>query len=234
MEAVARVRDLEPVLADPSLAADLRRCAPALRFAFLALREMSRTAQDDVALEEARADAAAHLLAAEPALAEIVTPRCQALWPQFAAASWFASAASVPQGDRIEDDRRRAIQLQVWWFTGKGALAERHANGRRYLTVTDAAGFRKAAAELIALIDEIGRLGDSARAADLLERHASHVDTQWRDEALERLRAAGVPRRVAAISPLIRGIVADGKVADAEAVPVDDLDAEVLRSWANL
>lgn len=233
-EAVAHLRDPEPVLADPSVATDLRRCAPALRFAFLALREMSRVPQADVALEEARADAGAHLLAADPALAEFVTGRCQALWPQFAAASWFAAAASVPQGDRVEDDRLRAIQLQIWWFTGKGALAERHASGRRYLTVTDAAKFHKAAEELIALIDEIGRLGDSARAADLLERHGSQVDVQWRDEAADRLRAAGVPRRVAAVPPQIRGIVTDGKVTDAEAVPVDDIDSEVLRSWANL
>ncbi|MCA1825915.1 MAG: hypothetical protein LC689_03115 [Myxococcales bacterium] len=233
-EAVGRVRDAEPVLADPAVAADLRRCGPALRFAVLALREMSRTPQDEVALEEARAEASAHALSADPALAQIVTPRCQALWPQFAAASWFASQASVPQGDRVEDDRQRAIQLQIWWFTGKGALAERHVNGRRSLAATDAGRFRKAAAELVALVDEIARLGDTARAADLLERHASHIDRQWRDEAVDRLRAAGVPRRVAVIPPEIRGVVTDGKVTDAEAVPVDDLDTEILRSWAGL
>ena len=235
-EAVGRLRTTEvlALFADPAVAADLRRCAPALRFSFLALREMSRGPQDAVALEETRADVSAHVLAADPALTDILTRRCQQLWPQFAAASWLASVAAVPEGDRVEDERQRAIQLQIWWFTGKGALAERHAKGRRYLAVPDAARFHQAASELLVLVDEIGRLGDTARAADLLERHASRVDTQWRNEVIDRLRAAGLPRRVAVIPPQIRGVVAEGKVVDAEAIPVDDLDAEILRTWASL
>src|SRR5262249_42626467 len=72
-EAVGRVRDAEWVLADPSVAADLRKCAPALRFVFLALREISRAPQEAVALEEARADLGAHLLAGDPALAGVLT-----------------------------------------------------------------------------------------------------------------------------------------------------------------
>src|SRR5207237_3276136 len=83
-EAVGRLRTTEvlALLADPALAAGLRRCAPALRFAFLALREMSRGPQDEVALEETRADVSAHVLAADPALTGFLTARCQQLWPQ--------------------------------------------------------------------------------------------------------------------------------------------------------
>ncbi|MGZ6144350.1 MAG: dipeptidyl-peptidase 3 family protein, partial [Myxococcales bacterium] len=234
-EAVAQLHGAKvlPLLAEPGSAADLRDCAPQLQLAFLALRELAgRVPQDEPALEEARADVAAHLLAAEPVpgLAE----RCRRVWPQFAATVWLASAASVPEGDRVEDDRQRAIELQIWWFTGKGALAERRANGRRYLAVPDAGQFRKAAAELLALLDEIARLGDSGRAADLLERHASHLDPQWRDEVLARLRAAGLPRRIAVLPPQLRAVVSEGRIADAEAVPIDDLDAEILRSWQSL
>ena len=221
------------LLAEPSAAAGLRDCTPRLDVAFLALREMAgRAPQDEPALEEARADVAAHLLAADPVPG--LSERCRRLWPQFAATSWLASAANVPEGDRVEDDRQRAIQLQIWWFTGKGALAERRANGRRFLAVPDPAQFRKAAAELLGLLDEIARLGDSGRAADLLERHASQVNPEWRDEVLARLRAAGLPRRIAVLPPRIRAVAGEGRIADAEAVPIDDLDAEILRDWTTL
>ena len=235
-------------LADPALEPQLSRCLPRLRFAFLALREVvgrspGRARRGDteallpVAVEEARADLAAHWLSADPLLEKLglLSRACQKLWPQFAAALWFSSAANVPQGqDRIEDDHQRALQLQIWWFTGKGALVEQHLDGKRFLSVPDPARFHAAAGELYSLLREIAALGDGARLADLLERHASRVDTRWRDETQERLRAAGIPRRIAVLPPRIDGFFADGKLTDAQAVAIDDLDAEVLRDWQRL
>lgn len=233
-QAAAQAHDARALalLTDPAIAGELSACAPQLAEAFVALREMGRIAQDEPALEEARADAAADLLAADPVPG--LDNRCRRLWPQFAAASWLESLASVPDGEQVEDDRARAIQLELWWFTGKGALAERRAGGRRWLAVPDDALFLRAARELLTLLDEIARLGDSARAADLLEHHASRLDPQWRDDVLARFRAAGLPRRIAVIPPLIRAVVVDGRITDAEAVPVTDLDAEILRSWSSL
>jgi hypothetical protein len=237
-------------LADPSIAPQLERCLPQLRFAFLSLREISgrpagRAPPGDPAgaleggfgaFEEARSDLAAHVLSADPLLPRIglLTTSCQKLWPQFAAASWLLNAAGVPQGDRIDDDRLRAVQLEIWWFIGKGALLERHDGARRFLSAPDPARFHSAAAELLALLREIETLGDGARLNDLLDRHASHIDVKWRDDVLERLRAAGIPRRVAVIPPQLRAVVTNGKVVDAEATQVEDLDAQVLRDWKNL
>ena len=245
-EAAARLRT-DPALrtlADPGIAQQLAPCLPSLRFTFLSVREiLGRVAADAArldggagALEEAHADLAAHLLSADPLLVQLgfLTRSCQSLWPQFAAAQWLASAAALPQGERIEDDRQRAQQLQIWWFTGKGALVERHAGGRRHLAVPDAARFHAAAAELLALLEEIAAPGDGARLTDLLERHASRVDPQWRDEVIERLRAAGVPRRIAVIPPRLDGVFTDGRLTDATATAVTDLDAQILQDWQNL
>ena len=245
-EAAARLRtDAElRTLADPEVAPRLAPCLPSLRLTLLAVRELVGRTPADAArleggagvLEEAHAELAAHFLSADPLLVQLgfLTASCQSLWPQFAAAQWLAAAAFVPQGERIENDRQRALQLQIWWFTGKGALVERHAGGRRHLNVPDAARFHAAAGELLALLEEIAALGDGARLADLLDRHASRVDTQWRDEVVDRLRAAGIPRRIAVIPPRLDGTFEGGKLTDATATPVTDLDEEVMRDWQRL
>ena len=245
-DAVARLRTDAALrtLADPEVAPRLAPCLPSLRLTYLALRELVGRLPADAAqleggadaLEEAHADLAAHFLSTDPLLVQLgfLTASCQSLWPQFAAAQWLAAAADLPQGERIEDDRQRALQLQIWWFTGKGALVERHVGGRRHLAVPDAARFHAAASGLLAVLQEIAALGDGARLADLLERHASRVDTQWRDEVLDHLRAAGIPRRIAVIPPRLDGTFTDGRLTDATASPVADLDAEIVRDWQGL
>ena len=228
MEAQAQVRAdaVVTALAEPDLAADLIRCGPALRFAQLALRELSRAPDELPALEEALASASA---VAHGAPAEMVPDsRCQELWPQSIATGWLEAAAD---GERIEDDRHRVAQLELWWFTGKGAVTERHAGGRRYLSVPDRGLFRSTAQELLALLQQIHSSADAARWRELLDRHASRTDPRWREEAAARLR--GIPRRVAVLPPRLEAVLdAGGKVIDAQAVPVQDLDEQILRDWS--
>jgi hypothetical protein len=233
LEAAAEVRAEATIgaIAEEALVRDLIRCAPALRFAQLALRELSRPPPDALpALQEALADANAVALAGSSA--EILPdPRCRELWPQFVAADWLAAVAAT-DGDRVEDDHQRAVLLQMWWFTGKGAAVERHASGRLYLAVPDPAKFRAAAQELVTLLTELQASGDAARWRELLERHASRPDARWREEISSRLQ--GVPRRVAVLPPRLEPVLdAEGKVSDAQAVAVQDLDEHVLREWAS-
>jgi hypothetical protein len=222
-------------LADPALASDLLRCLPRHRLAQLALREVIGRQSEglDPTLDEARADLVSHVLAADPRLRELglLSARCQELWPQFVATLWFLSQAHLPSGDRIEDERQRATQLELWWFTGKGALSERHEAGRRFLSAHPAR-FQKAAAELLALLQDIAASRDLVRLRDLLESHASKLDAQWRSDVIARLRAAGVPRRVALLPPRLEPVLIEGKEIDAQARPVEDFDAEILREWA--
>jgi len=218
-------------LADPQLVPELLRCAPALRFAQLALRELSREPADALpALDEALADAnASALVDATPEI--LPDPACRVLWPQFVATGWLASTAAAPETERLEDDRQRAVQLQLWWFTGKGAVIERHAGGRRSLSVPDGARFRVAAQELVTLLNEVRTSNDAARWRELIDRHGSQVDPRWHTEAGARL--AGVPRRVAVLPPRLEAVLdSGGKVVDAQATAVQDLDEQILRDWA--
>jgi len=181
-------------------------------------------------LQESLADANALVLA--DTTAEILPdPRCRELWPQFVATDWLSTVATT-EGDRVEDDRQRSVLLQIWWFTGKGAAVERHESGRRYLAVPDRAKFRAAAQELLTLLKELQSSGDAARWRELLERNASHPDPRWREELASRLQ--GVPRRVAVLPPRLEAVLdGQGKVIDAQAVPVQDFDEQILREWAS-
>jgi hypothetical protein len=232
-------------LAEPALAGELARCLPQQRFAFTALRELVGRARtpprepllDRAALAEARADLVANLLGPLPRVRELgLLPdaRCQELWPQFAATQLFTCIAGLDPAERIDGDRLRAFALQLWWLTAKGALAERHVDGRRFLAVPDPARLRSAEAELLGLLQQIENHGDSARLSDLFERHASRPDAQWLQEMKAHLREAGVPAQVVLLAPHIEPILESGNAIDARLVPVDDLDAAVLRDWSGL
>ena len=150
------------------------------------------------------------------------------------ATAWLASFAELPDDSRIENDAQRAIQLQIWWMTGKGALVERHSRGKRYLGIPDAARFFAASAELGSLLRGVARSGDSARLDDLFAQHATRVDGEARDQVRARLRSAGVPRDIAVLPPRIDAVFMDGKPADAQCVQVTDLDDQLLRDWSAL
>ncbi|HET9752013.1 MAG TPA: hypothetical protein VFP52_03605, partial [Myxococcales bacterium] len=92
------------------------------------------------------------------------------------------------------------------------------------------ARFREVAAELRDLLVQSQAAGESGRLHELLERHASRVDPRLRDEVLSRL--SGVAWRVSVLPPRLDPVLRDGAVVDAQAVPVQDLDDQVLRDWA--
>lgn len=213
-------------LAEPGLVRDLQRCAPALRFAHLALKELARAPATSPVLAEALADAEAQVRAGA-AVELLPDPRCRELWPQFMATQWVGSVAG--ESDPIEDDRHRAVQLQLWWFSDKGALSEQRGGGRKSITVRDAARFRTAAQELLALLQQIKSGDDAARLRDLLD-HASKIDPRWREEAA---RLQDLPRRVAVLPPRLDAVLdAEGKPIDVQAVAVQDLDDQMLRDWS--
>lgn len=231
------------VLAEPALAPELAACFPQQHQAFTALRELVGRSRppprepllDRAALAETRADLVAYLLGPAPRVRELgLLPdaRCQELWPQFAATQLFTSAAGLEKDQRIDGDGLRASALQLWWLTAKHALVERHDGGRRFWAVPDSALLRAALLELLGLLQQIENHADSARLADLFERHASRPDPAWLSEMQSRLRDAAVPARVILLAPRIEPILENGAVVDARLLPIDDLDAALLRDWS--
>ena len=156
-------------------------------------------------------------------------PRCRELWPQFIATEWLAAVPA--DSDVIEDDHRRAIQLQLWWFADKGALEERQAGGRKYLDRARRGEVpRRGAGPARALAADQDRRATAPALRDLLDRHASRPDPRWREEAA---RLQGLPQRVAVLPPRLDVMLdAAGKPIDVQAVPVQDLDDQILRDWA--
>ena len=240
--------------APTELAADLVRCRSDHRFAFLALHEIAGHAGGATAvqlagkdpgdvlrenyntLEVARADLVAHWHATDPLLRDLglfPDKSCQALYPSFAALEWLTYVAEVPQGDRVEEDHQRGQQLMLWWFTQKQAVATRRAGGKTYLVVPDEGRFHRAAGDLLSVLQTIKSTGDTTLLKGLVEAHAMRLDPALRDEVLARMQALGLPRRVAALPPLLKPVLADGKLADAQLEPVADLDAQILADWAD-
>ncbi len=224
-EAAARVRGDRVIaaLADPRSAADLGRCAPALRFAALALRETARPHADGAGVfDEILADVTADILA--PSASTLVPDAaCRALWAPFVAVQLSDAVASSAEAT---DDRRRALLVQTWWFASKGALAERRSGGKRFLAAADPARFTAAATELRDLLQAEG--ASSPKVRDLIERHSA-ADAGLRDDLLARL--SGIPRRVAVLPPRLDPVLQDGAVVDAQAVAIQDLDDQILRDW---
>lgn len=246
-ETAARDARLARALSPPELAAEVARCRAQDRFLFRALREVvGRSAQPaeargegsralPAALDEVRADAAAHFLAGSAEVAGLGLPgdpRCAASYPQFAAGEWLAALALAPQGDRATSATAQARQLEEWWFASKGAVALRTIAGKRAL-VADPARFRGAAGELWALATDLAARADSAGAARLLAEHGTRIDAGLRDEVLARIRALSLPRRTFRLPPSIEPVLADGKVVDALLEPAGDLDARILADWSS-
>jgi dipeptidyl-peptidase-3 len=257
-DAVAQVRSfaVSREFAPPALADELVRCRSQQRFALVAFHEIVGHASGRVSraladarvdpasalkenyntLEEARADLVGHWHAADARTQElglIPDARCQALYPQYATSEWLTSLANVPEGDRVDEDHLRGDQLMLWWFKSKGAVAEQKLGGKRYLTVTDPAKWRAAAGELLALLQDIKARGDFAQLKALIDAHASHLDAALRDEVIARIRALRIARRVVALAPVLKPVLADGVPVDAVAEPVRDLDAQLLSDWAS-
>ena len=139
----------------------------------------------------------------------------------------------MPQGDRVEEDHQRGEQLMLWWFTQKQAVALRRTGGKVYLVAADEARFHKAAGDLLSVLQTIKSTGDTTLLKGLVEAHATRLDPSLRDEVLARMQALGLPRRIAPLPPVVKAVTADGKLVDAQAVPVADLDAQMLLDWAD-
>jgi dipeptidyl-peptidase-3 len=229
-------------LYDPAMATDYRRCAPAIVAAMVSLHEVTGHGSGKVSpglvkdprallreygstLEEARADLVALHASWDPKAIEIgLLPdeRCV----QMAAHSYLAylllRLRLVPAGELIEEDHIRAASLVARWAVDRGAVKPTERDGKVFLVIQDWAAWRKAVADLLAELMRVKAEGDFAKARELVERYGARLEPRWRDDAVKRVREAGMPTRFAFVSPRVKPLL-DDKGAVVDAVLVDSL-----------
>jgi dipeptidyl-peptidase-3 len=89
--------------------------------------------------------------------------------------------------------------------------------------------FASAAQDFLSLLQQLG--ADEVRWRELVDQHGTRPDPRWREQARAHLQ--GSPRRVAVLPPRLLPVLdAGGKPIDAQAVPVEDLDDQILRDWS--
>ncbi len=249
-DALATARELHATseLAPRASAAALLRCRAQVERAKVELREVigrfsgtpppadqARTLSvHGPILEEARAELVAHFHAADPrllSLGVLEDKSCQPLWAQLAGISWVSSLARMQEGEHLETAELRATQLMLWWFLQRGAISLTREAGKTVVAPADGKKFHAAAASLLTLLQTIRSTGDVALFSSMVEAHAARLDPALRDEVAQRFSALGIPRRVAVLSPVLRPVITNGKVTDAEAAPVENLDGAIEEDW---
>jgi len=234
-------------VADPAIAAEIRRCGSSVRSARVMLHEITghgsgkvstsvaqdpRAALRDIgaAIEEARADLVALFLASDPRVVQIgLLPDegCARMMAQIYPAH-FLFRFRVP-GDTIDNDHLRAGALIVRWAMDKGAVREVVRNGDVYLPVVDDDLWRKAVGDLLAEVMRIKAERDYSKGKELMDRYATKVIPAWRDSAIRRAAALGTPSRFAFISPRIKPLKdAQGNLVDATLVETLSLTETAL------
>ncbi len=184
-------------------------------------------------LEEARAQAVADYLLGEVravVVGMLPDAGCQLAAPRLEAMETLAMLRYVPRGERVQEDHVRAALLLQGWQAKRGALRILERGGRHYAQVPDQGRWREGLAALLAELQRIKATGDRAAVEKLVEEHATHIDERLRDEVVERVRALGLPARVAALPPVLEPVRDGPEVVDVRARPARSVD-EVIEMF---
>lgn len=236
----------------PEEAAEIHRCGKWTWSALVALHEVTGHASGRVeteadphqtlrqyysALEEARADLVALWHLHDPKLVELgVLPdaACADAGYRAFAMSALAGLRKIPEGDAIEEDHLRARALILGFAMEKGAITEERRDGKFFLRVADPQAMRRAVGELLAELQRIKATGDFPAIARLIERHATRLNTAWRDDALARCARIGLPRYFAYVSPrLVETRDDSGRITDVRISAPESFEALMLE-WSRL
>lgn len=190
------------------------------------------------ALEEARADLVALWFIMDPKLQEMglvsdVHEAALAQYEAFVRNGGLAQLRRVREGTQIEEDHMRNRQMIVHWVMANSqAIRRKQRDGRTFLRVTDAAAFRAAIGELLALVQRIKSEGDYAGARALFEQHGIHIDPALRDEVVRRYDALKVPAYTGFVMPRLSAVrAADGSITDVEISYPLSLEQQMLE-WS--
>ncbi len=127
----------------------------------------------------------------------------------------------------------RNRQLVVRWIQRhSGAIEERSRDGKRFLAVVDAKAFRRAAGELLALVQEIKSTCDLARATALIDEHGVTFDPGLRDEVVARYAELDVASYTGFVMPRLTPVRdARGEIVDVAISSPRSIEQQMLE-WS--
>jgi len=236
----------------PEEAAEIHRCGRFTWPALVALHEVTGHASGRVetegdphqhlrqyysTLEEARADLVALWHLHDPKLVELgILPdaACADAGYRAFAMGAIAGLRKIPEGDAIEEDHLRARALILGYAMEKGAITEERRDGKFFVRVADPQAMRRAVGELLAELQRIKATGDFDAIAALVGRHATRLNTAWRDDAVARCARIGLPRYFAYVSPrLVETRDDSGRITDVRIAAPESFEALMLE-WSRL
>jgi dipeptidyl-peptidase-3 len=103
-------------------------------------------------------------------------------------------------------------------------------DGKLYLVVNDLEKAQQGVGELLGKLMRIKATGDYQGAKDLIETYGVGLNTEWRDEIRERMKALDLPKQVAFIMPeLTLESLPMGRVKDVKISYPRDFVAQMLQ-----
>jgi dipeptidyl-peptidase-3 len=155
-------------------------------------------------LEEARADLVGLWHAWDGKLAElgVAEPEsvAEAMYREYVMRD-LTNLATVPEGDRFEEDHHRGRHMVVSFLMEKGAVGKVVKEGKIFYVVVDIPFMREGVGELLTKLMRAKGEGDYDAVKGLVEKYGTTIDTALRDQVVTRVNATGLPRRFACIMP---------------------------------
>jgi len=184
-------------------------------------------------MEEARADAVALYHIWDPKLVEIgVLPSpksAEAAYHSFARGDLLA-LRRIKTGDQLEEDHMRAEHLIVNYLKDKvGAIEALTRNGKVHLVVKDMNRMREGVGELLAELMRIKAEGDYEAIKELVNTYGIKINTEWRDQVIQRAEAINYPSYTAYVMPKLTPVLDEsGVITDIEISHTDDFTTQNL------
>ncbi len=184
-------------------------------------------------LEEARAELVALWNFFDPKLVEMgVAPSTEvgkAGYDEYAMEA-LTNHRKVPEGDQYEEDHDRATHMIVEYVRrNTNGIKAKKIDGKTYFEVVDYDEMHRGIGEILSKLMEIKATGDYEGAKAIISEYGIKIDTELRDEILERSLAIGMSDFDVVVFPRLTPVYGDdGAVTDIEISYPMDLKTQML------
>jgi dipeptidyl-peptidase-3 len=191
------------------------------------------------ALEEGRADLVALWFLGDPKLVELglCSEENRKVIQQAAYEAYTRNAMTqlrrIKLGTTIEEDHMRNRQMIVnWLMANTEAIEKTKRDGKTYLRVKDVEAWHVGVGRLLREVQRIKSEADRPAAQELFETYGIHIDTDLRDEVLQRYEQLDQPSYTAFVMPKLTTLRNDqGAITDVTVSYPMDIEAQMLE-WS--